>query len=80
MTGTPLQKNLHELWSPLNFPMPDIFTDSEHFQLWAQNAEQDQEKSDERLRQVLLLFLLRRIKEDVERSLLPKNIYNCSIK
>jgi len=28
LTGTPLQNNLHELWSLLNFLMPNIFDDS----------------------------------------------------
>jgi SWI/SNF-related matrix-associated actin-dependent regulator of chromatin subfamily A member 5 len=28
LTGTPLQNNLHELWSLLNFLMPDVFDES----------------------------------------------------
>lgn len=34
LTGTPLQNNLNELWSLLNFILPDIFQDLELFQLW----------------------------------------------
>lgn len=34
LTGTPLQNNLRELWSLLNFILPDIFHDLELFQLW----------------------------------------------
>ena len=34
LTGTPLQNNLHELWSLLNFIMPDIFDSSEVFDEW----------------------------------------------
>lgn len=34
LTGTPLQNNLKELWSLLNFILPDIFHDLELFQLW----------------------------------------------
>lgn len=34
LTGTPLQNNLQELWSLLNFILPDIFHDLELFQLW----------------------------------------------
>jgi SNF2 family DNA or RNA helicase len=31
LTGTPLSNNLRELWSLLNFIMPDIFNDREIF-------------------------------------------------
>lgn len=34
LTGTPLQNNLKELWSLLNFILPDIFQDLELFELW----------------------------------------------
>ena len=34
LTGTPLQNNVMELWSLLNFMMPDIFSDSEEFENW----------------------------------------------
>ncbi|AJU35660.1 APG_G0017830.mRNA.1.CDS.1 [Saccharomyces cerevisiae] len=34
LTGTPLQNNLAELWSLLNFIMPDIFADFEIFNKW----------------------------------------------
>jgi ATP-dependent DNA helicase len=34
LTGTPLQNNLDELWSLLNFILPDIFHDLELFQKW----------------------------------------------
>ena len=34
ITGTPLQNNLNELWSLLNFILPDIFHDLELFQQW----------------------------------------------
>ena len=29
LTGTPLQNNLHELWSLLNFLLPDVFNSSD---------------------------------------------------
>ena len=31
MTGTPVQNNIRELWSLLNFIMPDLFNDEELF-------------------------------------------------
>lgn len=34
LTGTPLQNNLNELWSLLNFILPDIFHDLELFERW----------------------------------------------
>nr|XP_055060350.1 SWI/SNF-related matrix-associated actin-dependent regulator of chromatin subfamily A member 5 [Misgurnus anguillicaudatus]XP_055060362.1 SWI/SNF-related matrix-associated actin-dependent regulator of chromatin subfamily A member 5 [Misgurnus anguillicaudatus] len=73
LTGTPLQNNLHELWALLNFLLPDVFNSSEDFDAWfdTNNCLGDQ-KLVERLHTVLRPFLLRRIKADVEKSLLPK--------
>jgi len=34
LTGTPLQNNLHELWSLLNFLLPELFNNSEVFDEW----------------------------------------------
>jgi len=35
LTGTPLQNNLAELWSLLNFILPDIFASLEEFESWS---------------------------------------------
>ncbi|KAI7905668.1 SNF2 family N-terminal domain-containing protein [Cokeromyces recurvatus] len=78
ITGTPLQNNLHELWALLNFLLPDVFSSSEVFDEWFEKQGGDQKKVVEQLHKVLRPFLLRRIKSDVEKSLLPKkeiNIY-----
>ena len=91
ITGTPLQNNLHELWALLNFLLPDIFADSTTFDGWfsndgeidndEQNGNSESQNRDNvvgQLHQLLKPFLLRRIKNDVEKSLLPKqelNIY-----
>ncbi|EDO46669.1 predicted protein [Nematostella vectensis] len=85
LTGTPLQNNLAELWSLLNFLLPDIFDDLNSFQRWfdfsAINDEGGNEKIIaqekehqvlERLHSILTPFLLRRLKTDVELSLPPK--------
>lgn len=34
LTGTPLQNNLHELWSLMNFLLPEIFSSSDDFDDW----------------------------------------------
>ena len=85
ITGTPLQNNLHELWSLLNFILPDIFKDSEvfdeEFGQQEENEESDEHKDQEVVKQlhsILSPFLLRRVKIDVEKALLPKietNLY-----
>ncbi|KAL4630809.1 putative global transcription activator SNF2L1 [Arapaima gigas] len=73
LTGTPLQNNLHELWSLLNFLLPDVFNSADDFDSWfdTNNCLGDQ-KLVERLHAVLRPFLLRRIKAEVEKSLPPK--------
>ncbi|KAI9179978.1 chromatin remodeling complex Adenosinetriphosphatase [Blastocladiella emersonii ATCC 22665] len=68
ITGTPLQNNLHELWALLNFLLPDVFHDSDTFTNWVQSGEERVEQ----LHRVLQPFLLRRVKSQVEKSLLPK--------
>ncbi|KAI3664307.1 hypothetical protein L1987_89946 [Smallanthus sonchifolius] len=78
LTGTPLQNNLAELWSLLNFILPDIFSSHEEFESWfdfsgKSNAEEAEEGRKARvvakLHAILRPFLLRRMKEDVEHSL-----------
>lgn len=81
ITGTPLQNNLHELWALLNFLLPDVFGDPEVFDQWFDNQtekDKDQDTVVLQLHKVLSPFLLRRVKADVETSLLPKietNVY-----
>ncbi|KAI8393924.1 SNF2 family N-terminal domain-containing protein [Radiomyces spectabilis] len=80
ITGTPLQNNLHELWALLNFLLPDVFSSSEAFDEWFEKQGGDQKKVVEQLHKVLRPFLLRRIKSDVEKSLLPKKEINVYVK
>lgn len=83
ITGTPLQNNLHELWALLNFLLPDVFGDSNVFDEWFNSQaddgdEKNQDKVVQQLHKILSPFLLRRVKADVEKSLLPKvetNVY-----
>lgn len=79
ITGTPLQNNLHELWALLNFLLPDVFGDSEAFDQWFSGQGEDQDTVVQQLHRVLRPFLLRRVKSDVEKSLLPKKEINLYI-
>ncbi|PWZ40600.1 hypothetical protein Zm00014a_011700 [Zea mays] len=76
LTGTPLQNNLAELWSLLNFILPDIFSSHQEFESWFDfsggNEETDEKKRlhvVSKLHAILRPFLLRRMKEDVEQML-----------
>ncbi|CAG8477796.1 8924_t:CDS:10 [Gigaspora margarita] len=94
LTGTPLQNNLPELWSLLNFILPRIFDSVKSFDEWfntpfANAAGQDKIALNEeeslliirRLHKVLRPFLLRRLKKDVESELPDKveNVIKCKL-
>ncbi|CAG9760593.1 unnamed protein product [Ceutorhynchus assimilis] len=73
LTGTPLQNNLHELWALLNFLLPDVFNSSDDFDAWFNTNKCLGDSSlVERLHAVLKPFLLRRLKSEVEKGLMPK--------
>lgn len=85
LTGTPLQNNLPELWSLLNFVLPKIFNSVKSFDEWfntpfANSGSSDKIELNEeealliirRLHKVLRPFLLRRLKKDVESELPDK--------
>ncbi|KAI8905848.1 SNF2 family N-terminal domain-containing protein, partial [Gorgonomyces haynaldii] len=79
LTGTPLQNNLSELWSLLNFLMPDIFDDLSVFEKWFEFSSEDmsgdnvqhiitreqEEQLVGKLHSILRPFLLRRVKTEV---------------
>ncbi|PVU89778.1 hypothetical protein BB560_006273 [Smittium megazygosporum] len=88
LTGTPLQNKLSELWSLLNFLLPDIFDDLDMFQEWfnfddisnedGRNKIINQETTNKiisKLHHILQPFLLRRLKSEVEFDLPPKREY-----
>jgi SWI/SNF-related matrix-associated actin-dependent regulator of chromatin subfamily A member 5 len=90
ITGTPLQNNLHELWSLLNFLLPDLFDTSTDFEdlfnLGAQEGMTTAEVEDknvelvQQLHTILKPFLLRRTKAEVERSIPPKKEIMVTVK
>ena len=89
LTGTPLQNNLSELWALLNFLLPKIFNSCEDFEKWFNQpfssklpGEKNTELTEEqelliinRLHHILLPFLLRREKKEVEKELPSKTEY-----
>ena len=73
--GTPLQNNLHELWSLLNFLIPDVFSSAEDFDEWFDMDTDDTDVKHsliQQLHKLLRPFMLRRLKSEVEKSLPPK--------
>lgn len=81
ITGTPLQNNLQELFSLLNFICPEIFSDFKDLDSFlhkdgGSSPEEDASKKVvEALHKILRPFLLRRVKSDVEKSLLPSTLF-----
>ncbi|KAI5953245.1 IRC5 [Candida jiufengensis] len=74
LTGTPLQNNLNELWSLLNFILPDIFHDLELFQQWFNfdqltNFEQDEE--DEKTKKLMKLNIQETLIKNLHTILKP---------
>ncbi|XP_014487860.1 PREDICTED: lymphoid-specific helicase-like [Dinoponera quadriceps] len=85
LTGTPLQNNLSELWSLLNFLLPEIFDDLAVFESWFDVEQLEQQENTEKilrqeeekrilssLREILKPFMLRRLKSEVCLEVPPK--------
>ncbi|XP_025988856.2 lymphoid-specific helicase [Solenopsis invicta] len=85
LTGTPLQNDLTELWSLLNFLNPEIFDNLDTFESWFDVNELQHQDGTEKvlkqeeekqvllsLREILKPFMLRRLKIDVCKEIPPK--------
>uniref|UniRef100_A0A7N0VAQ7 Uncharacterized protein n=1 Tax=Kalanchoe fedtschenkoi TaxID=63787 RepID=A0A7N0VAQ7_KALFE len=71
LTGTPLQNDLHELWSLLEFMLPDIFATGDMDLKRLLNVE-DRDLIISHIKAILGPFILRRLKSDVMQQLVPK--------
>ncbi|CAF3678788.1 unnamed protein product [Rotaria sordida] len=82
LTGTPVQNNMSEMWSLMNFLLPEIFDEPEVFERYFEidtisnsnmNFKEEQERSVLSIfHQILIPFILRRRKGDVNLYLPPK--------
>uniref|UniRef100_A0A1B0DIN5 Chromodomain-helicase-DNA-binding protein 7 n=1 Tax=Phlebotomus papatasi TaxID=29031 RepID=A0A1B0DIN5_PHLPP len=70
LSGTPLQNNVSELFSLLNFLEPSQFASSDEF--LKEFGSLKTEVEVEKLQALLKPMMLRRLKDDVEKSLAPK--------
>lgn len=70
LTGTPLQNNMMELWTLLNFVAPQTFPSSADFLRQYGDLQNQQQVAS--LQRLLVNYVLRRMKEDVEDSIPPK--------
>ncbi|KAJ1656324.1 hypothetical protein IWQ61_004080 [Dispira simplex] len=67
LTGTPLQNSIHELFSLLNFLQPERFYDEAEF--IAEYGSLTTKEEVDRIQSLLKPLMLRRFKEDVEKSI-----------
>jgi SNF2 family DNA or RNA helicase len=84
LTGTPLQNDIGELWSLLNFLMPQLFSSKDDFNEWFDfskyESDQDTKMSMvKKLHKILKPFLLRRVKADLALKLPDKIEINISV-
>ena len=70
LTGTPIQNNVSEFWTLLNFCDEEAYDDLDEF-LEKYGDMKDKETVD-KLHEEIRPYILRRLKEDVEKSVPPK--------
>jgi SWI/SNF-related matrix-associated actin-dependent regulator of chromatin subfamily A member 5 len=90
LTGTPLMNNVLELWSLLNFLMPQLFSSKDDFSQWfnldsnTNIASKDMNQDDkikvvQVLHRIMRPFMLRRTKKDLANKLPDKIEINVSV-
>lgn len=85
LTGTPMENNVSDLWSIMDFLMPGYLGSHDQFrasyELPISRGDRDGELAQQRLRRKLHPFLLRRLKREVATDLPPKmeKIAFCSL-
>ncbi|GMH68487.1 hypothetical protein TrRE_jg12733, partial [Triparma retinervis] len=67
ITGTPLQNNMDELWTLLNFVDPDVFDNQYDFDYAYGNLTDAKAVSE--LQELISPYMLRRVKEDVAKDI-----------
>jgi SWI/SNF-related matrix-associated actin-dependent regulator of chromatin subfamily A member 5 len=76
LTGTPLQNNLHELWALLHYILPTVFNKGDAFDDACVAKPEELGTQDQGFmlttRKLLETLMIRRVKSEVEKSLLPK--------
>ena len=76
LTGTPLQNDITELWSLLNFLLPTVFDNLDFFKAVFEFddplAAEREQSIVSKLHRILRPFMLRRLKTQVEQFLPPK--------
>jgi chromodomain-helicase-DNA-binding protein 7 len=70
LTGTPIQNNMNELWTLMNIVDPDMFSDLDEFMDKFGNMRSKDHVDN--LHDSIRPYILRRLKEDVEKSVPPK--------
>lgn len=85
LTGTPLQNDIGELWSLLNFLMPDMFAKADQFVEWFDFSKYKDDQDDQKmlmvkkLHKIMKPFLLRRTKAELATKLYDKIEINVSV-
>lgn len=86
LTGTPIENNLMEMWSHMQFLNPNLLGSREQFNQYVMRSDEGksasgQGKGLQKLQKMVFPFILRRTKEDVLQDLPPKveQVIHCTM-